>query len=72
MKKIKHLVKMYLKGYRLISLCDCNPETDDDIYCLIHKSQIPKGFEKKDHQYWLFTVKGFKTFSKYGAEYLIK
>lgn len=36
MKTIKYLLKMYFKGYRLISLCDYNPEIDSEIYCLIH------------------------------------
>ena len=72
MKIIKYLIKMYFEGYRLISLCDHNPKTDNDIYCLIHKTQIPKDFNKKDHQYWLLTVKGFKIFKKYGADYLIR
>ncbi len=72
MKTIKYLVKMYFKGYRLISLCDYNSETDSEIYCLIHKSKISKEFVKKDHQFWVLSVKGYKTYKKYGCNYLIE
>ena len=72
MKIFKYLVKMYFKGYRLISLCDYNPETDSEIYCLIHKSKIPIDFVKKDHQYWLLSINGYKILKQYGCAYLIK
>ena len=71
-KKIIFLIKMYNKGYRLISLCDYNPEADQDIYCLIHKSKIPKDFEIKDHQYWLLSIEGYRVLKKYGTSYLIE
>jgi hypothetical protein len=72
MKTITHLIKMYFKGYRLISLCEYNPEADEDIYCLIHKSNIPFDFKKKDHQHWLFSIDGYRTLQKYGINILIK
>lgn len=71
-KRIKFIMKMYLKGYRLISLCDYHPEADQDIYCLIHKSKIPKDFEIKDHQYWLLSIEGYRVLKKYGTSYLIE
>ncbi len=66
MKTIKYLLKMYFKGYRLISLCDYNPEIDSEIYCLIHKSKIPKDFVMKENQFLILSVKGYKTYRKYG------
>lgn len=62
---------MYFDGYRLISLCDQNPETDSGIYCLIHKFKISKEFVKKDHQFWVLSFKGYKTYKKYRCDYLI-
>lgn len=63
---------MYLKGFRLMSLCDYNPETDSDIYCLIHKSKIPKDFVLRENQFWILSFKGYKTNKKYGCDYLIE
>lgn len=72
MNTFKNLVKIYFKGYRLISQCDYNPEADIEIFCLIHKSKIPIDFVKKDHQYWLLSVNGYKILKQYGYAYLIK
>ena len=72
MKTIKYLIKMYFKGYRLISLCDYNPETDNEIYCLIHKSKISIDFVIKENQFWILSIKGYKTYKKYGCDYLIE
>jgi hypothetical protein len=55
-----------------MSLCDYNPETDSDIYCLIHKSKIPKDFVLRENQFWILSFKGYKTNKKYGCDYLIE
>lgn len=71
MKSIFNLFILYIKGYRIIGLCDCPETYANCLYYVVNKSQIDKNFVKKSNHTNLLSVKGYRILKNENASIFI-